>query len=173
VEIPCNRELEEPTLVRGEVSLPEPARTERATFRLDLRGRRASAETGLEFDAGRSPGRGRRDQREALHIVGMVDGIEHRQQSAPGIAADRETVQLPGDSKLLKIGYVLSPADRNIAGDGGAASSPLVVVNQLSSTRQRVESGQEIVMMSAGSAVQHDDRRPGPDAPLKDFNAAY
>jgi len=67
----------------------------------------------------------------------------------------------------------ISAGPRGIQADGGAASSPLVVVNQLSSTRQRVESGQEIVMMSAGSAVQHDDRRPGPDAPFKDFNAAY
>jgi len=28
-------------------------------------------------------------------------------------------------------------------------------------------------MMSAGAAVQHDDRRPVPDAPFKDFHAAY
>ena len=173
MEIPRNRELEETTLIGGEVSLPKPTRAERATLRLDLRGRRASAETGLEFDAGRSPGRGRRYEREPLHLVGMVDGVEHRQQSTPGIAAERETVQLPDDSKLLKVGYVLSPADRNVAADGRAASSPLVVVNQLSITAQRVESRQEIVMMSAGSAVQHDDRRPGPDAPFKDFHAAY
>ena len=68
---------------------------------------------------------------------------------------------------------MLAPPDRHVPRDRRPAAAALVVVDQLAAVGQRVEAGQEIVVMRAGPAVQHHDGRPAPDPAHEELDAAH
>jgi hypothetical protein len=150
------------------VALTQAAFAQLLAGRLQGRSERACFEAPLELVARRAPGGGGRDQGEALDVWGVRDGVEHRQQPAPGVSGDCQAVQPPFLPQRFEVAHLLPPADRHVAPDWGAAATSLVVVDQGTPGGQGVEPGQEIVVVRARAAVEHDHRRPFADTALEE-----
>ena len=54
---------------------------------------------------------------------------------------------------------MFAPTDRHIPGHSGATAPALVVVAESSSASQGIELRKEIIVVRAGTAVQHDNIR--------------
>src|SRR5215218_792538 len=67
---------------------------------------------------------------------------------------------------------MLPPAHGSFSGHRRPAAAALIVVDQLSTSPQRVETGQEIIMMRPGAAVQDHRRRAIADPTFEDADAA-
>jgi len=86
------------------------------------------------------------------------------------VSGDAQALDAPLDPEGLEVGHVLAPADRNVAGDRGAASATLVVIDERAPVGEGIEAGQQVVVLGARSAVQHDRRRTIAAPPLEERN---
>jgi hypothetical protein len=66
---------------------------------------------------------------------------------------------------------VLPPAHRDIPGHGRPPAAALIVIDEGAAAGERVEAGQQIVVVRAGPAVQDDYRRTAPDLSLEEGDA--
>src|SRR5947209_4468499 len=101
----------------------------------------------------------------------MLQGVQHGEQAAPGIAEQGEAVDGPLFAERLEIGDVLLPADRHVARDGRAPAATLVIEEQGAAVRQSIVLRQEVRVVRAWPAVQHDDRWVGAHAPSVEADA--
>ena len=62
-------------------------------------------------------------------------------------------------AQRLEVGHLLASSRPDVARHGRAPAAALVVVDQLAAVGERVEAGQQVVVVGAGAAVQHDHRR--------------
>jgi hypothetical protein len=67
---------------------------------------------------------------------------------------------------------MLSPPDGSFARNGGSPAATLIVVDQLTAPRECIEVRKEIVVMSAGTAMQDYNRWPMPYPPLEETDTA-
>src|SRR5205823_13846928 len=74
-------------------------------------------------------------------------------------------------AQRLEVGYVLAPSDGGIARDGRPATTALVVIEESAAEREPVVLGKQVVVVGAGTAVQHHDRRAVSDASRVDADA--
>src|SRR5262245_24732039 len=173
VEVGRYRELEDALLEGGRVALAEAAFPEASTLFLEDGIQVALAEARLVTLPGRAPGRRRRHQGEPLESLRMLEAIEQREECAPGIAGEGEAVERPALAERLEVGHLLGPADRDVTGHRRPAAASLVVVDELASDGERIEAGQQIVMVRPGAAVEHDGGRPGADPANEEGDPAY
>ena len=101
----------------------------------------------------------------------MLDRVQEREQCAPRIADQRQAFEVPQRAERLQIGDLLRPSDRHLAGHGRPAAAALIVVDQRSPRCESVEPREEVVVVRAGAAVQHDGRRSAADSPLEELHA--
>ena len=173
VEVGRDRKLEDALLERRRVALAETALPKAPALFLKDRGQVALAEAGLVAVPGCAPRRRGRDQREPLDSLRMVEGVEQREEGAPGVSGEGEAVERPALAQGLEVGHLLGPADRDVTRHRRPPAAALVVVDELPPHGQRVEAGQEVVVVRAGAAVEHDRRRPRADPANEDRHPAY
>ena len=103
----------------------------------------------------------------------MLEQVQQRQQPAPGVAQKREALERPPPlpAQGLQVGDVLAPADRRLPAHRGLPAAPLVVVEQGPAPRKQVVLGEEVVVVRAGAAVQHDDPGARADVPREQPDA--
>ena len=117
-EIPCDRELEGATLVRGWIPFPQAAHADCVAFPLDFRSSHAAGELRVELPPICEPERSRRNQRETFNMLWVLEQIEHCEQPAPGIAAERQALSAEVQAQCIEISDVLPPPHGRVARDG-------------------------------------------------------
>lgn len=117
-EIARHAQLERPPLVRRRIPLPQTAGPQRLARRHDLGGAHSLGEAALELLAQGRRWRGGRDEGESRHPLRVLEQIQYREQPAPGVAAQRQPVDLEVVAHGFQIGDLFPPADRNVARDG-------------------------------------------------------
>ena len=95
----------------------------------------------------------------------MLEKVEHRKQSAPGVSAQRELLEAVLRSQRVQIGDVLPPADLRVPRNGGLAAAALVVIKERAPSGEEVVLGKEIVVTRTGPAMQHHNQRTASDLP--------
>src|SRR5690606_33999028 len=79
-------------------------------------------------------------------------------------------LHLPHVAQRLEIVHLFVGTDRHIASDGRATAAALVIIHQRAIGGDRIESGQQVVVMCPGSAVQHHHFGTGTDPPFEDLD---
>ena len=160
-EVAGDRQLE------GSSWVANATRAQRIPLPLDFRRLHAAGELVFELAPvlGRDPGGG--DQRQARDAFRMLEEVEHRQQPTPGVAAQRELLQVMLRAQRLKVGDVLTPAKRGVARHGGLAAAALVVIKERAASPrgEEIVLRKEIVVTRPWPAMQHHNQRAVPDLP--------
>src|SRR5438105_779901 len=102
-EIACDRELEGATLVRGWIPFPQAAHAECVAFPLDFRSSHAAGELRVELPPICERERSRRNERETFNMLWVLEQIEHCEQPAPGIAAERHALSADVQAECIAL----------------------------------------------------------------------
>src|SRR5262245_41022227 len=100
-EIAGDGELEGAALIRLRVPLAQPAGAESVARALDLGSLHAPRKLRLELSPILGAQRRGRDQRKPRDVLGVFEEVEHREQAAPGIAAQRQPVETEMEADRL------------------------------------------------------------------------
>src|SRR5512140_2693711 len=172
MEVGRHAQLEDAASVRVGVPFAKSARPERGPLGLQQGIEVPPRELPLEPLPCFPPGRRGRHQRHPLDPVGVLGRVEEREERAPGISGDAEPLDSPEYPERLEIRYLLPPPDRHVAPHGRAAAASLVVVDKGAAGGQRIETGEEVVVVGAGSAVEHHAGRAVAGSPLEERDPA-
>jgi len=163
-KIAGNGELERPALVGRGIAFAQTARPQRVALPFDFRCRHPMRELGLELAPILGSDRCGRDERQPLDLLRVLEEIEHGEQPAPGVAAQRQAVESELFTQLVQIGDMLSPPDRRVARGRRLTAAALIVVQQRAAVGEQVILRQQVVVTGAGTTVQHDNQRTAADA---------
>src|SRR5207253_5354546 len=112
-----------------------------------------------------------RNEREIFDVRRVLEQVEHREQPAPGIAAERQPLNAEMRAQRVEVGDMLPPTHGGVARDGRLTATPLIVIEELAPVRQEVVLRQQIIVMCAWSAVENDHEGSGTDAAGEEPNA--
>src|SRR5437763_3617601 len=108
-EIAGNRQLEGAPLIRFGIALTQSTRAEGVALTFDLRRLHAPGELLVELPPVLGRDRRGRDEREPLDAIGMLEDVEHGEQSTPRIATQCQALEAEVEADRIEVGDVLSP----------------------------------------------------------------